>query len=32
MDDRITVNVYNKPSDEAGKIKQDFELLIKPRR
>jgi hypothetical protein len=31
-DDRVTVNVYDKPSDERGTIKQDFELLIKPRR
>ena len=31
-DDRVTVNVYDKPNDERGKIKQDVELLIKPRR
>ena len=31
-DDRVIVTVHDKPSDEPGKIKQDFELLIKARR
>lgn len=31
-DDRVIVNIHDKPSDDPEKIKQDFELLIKPRR
>lgn len=30
-DDRVTVNLYDKESDEPGKIKKDLELLINPR-
>lgn len=30
-DNRVEINIYDKESDEPGKIKKDLEVFIKPR-